>query len=291
MDAENIADADAKRLAKNLEQPERNQKNKGKKKKKKMSAAAKKEKKKAYLKKWHEEHPNYDAEYNKRRRQEHPEKYKAKSARERAERRKLLESAKNWLGGKCSDCGSADKTVLQFDHIDPVTKLATVSQMSTCKANRAVFWAEVAKTALRCANCHFLRTHYSGGQAAYNELPYVVRHRQRVEEAKQQKGGRCTDCDVVGDLRLLVFNHLRDKKFLITGAFHVSDEEFLAEIQKCELICHNCHQVKKSKTERDNGDGDEIIWAPAAGDEIVWASPAAAAAAAASSSLAGEIFY
>jgi hypothetical protein len=280
MDAEKIAAAETPKPR------SRSQEKRGKKKKRITYGDAAEKRRTAQQKKWREERPNYDAEYNKRRRQKRPKKYKAKQARDAAKRRNLLDEAIAWLGGKCVDCGNADKRHLQFDHIDPATKLATVSTMSTCKANRAVFWAEVAKTALRCANCRHLRRWYSNGPAASSERPLFVRHRQRVEEAKHQKGGRCADCDVVNDLRLLAFHHLRDKKFLITGAFSVSNEEFLAEIQKCELICHNCHQVKmKSKTERDvdDGDGDEIIWAPAAGDEIIWASPAAAAAAASSS--------
>jgi hypothetical protein len=63
-------------------------------------------------------------------------------------------AAKVGLGGRCVMwCGTTDLQVLCFDHIDPKTKMETVSNLTW--ARNAVFWNEVAKCQLVCHNCHF----------------------------------------------------------------------------------------------------------------------------------------
>lgn len=61
------------------------------------------------------------------------------------------------FGGKCIDCGY-NKSIwaLQFDHIDPSNKVASISQyLSYNKVSLANIEAE--KCELVCANCHFER--------------------------------------------------------------------------------------------------------------------------------------
>ncbi len=57
----------------------------------------------------------------------------------------------------CVDCGEADPTVLDFDHRERGTKMATANELI-----RAADWdgllAEIAKCDVRCANCHRRRT-------------------------------------------------------------------------------------------------------------------------------------
>jgi hypothetical protein len=59
-------------------------------------------------------------------------------------------------------------------------------------------------------------------------------------------GSRCTKCGVC-DLRVLQFHH-RDpalKSFAISDIFYrpkdYSDEQIKAELDKCDLLCANCH--------------------------------------------------
>jgi hypothetical protein len=61
-----------------------------------------------------------------------------------------LAEARAYLGGCCVDCGTADD--LNFDHVDPATKVRNVTKM--VHASRERFWAEVRKCALRCVACH-----------------------------------------------------------------------------------------------------------------------------------------
>lgn len=68
------------------------------------------------------------------------------------------------LGGKCVYCGAVDR--LQFDHIDPSTKLFTISGQGWSKSKTRLD-AEVRKCQLLCESCHTTKTlHQKGLQSA-----------------------------------------------------------------------------------------------------------------------------
>lgn len=60
----------------------------------------------------------------------------------------------------CTDCGySFHPVAMQFDHLDPSQKVASVSALvGRCVPLSAVL-AEIAKCELVCANCHAIREH------------------------------------------------------------------------------------------------------------------------------------
>ena len=55
----------------------------------------------------------------------------------------------------------------------------------------------------------------------------------------------CTDCGNK-DIRVLEFDHLSDKKFNISEmmARTYSWDSIISEIEKCEVVCRNCHQIR-----------------------------------------------
>lgn len=56
----------------------------------------------------------------------------------------------------CKDCGhSYPPCVMDFDHLDPKTKIRGVSHM----VSEAAIRKEAAKCEVVCANCHRIRTH------------------------------------------------------------------------------------------------------------------------------------
>lgn len=63
-------------------------------------------------------------------------------------------SAIEHLGGKCAVCGSTNR--LEFDHIDPATKLMSIAKASS--RSEAFFWAEVEKCQLLCNRHHKAKT-------------------------------------------------------------------------------------------------------------------------------------
>jgi hypothetical protein len=66
----------------------------------------------------------------------------------------LMNEARARLGGRCVVCGSEDD--LEMDHIDPATKLFTVS--NGCSRPSSEFWAEVEKCQLLCSSHHAEKT-------------------------------------------------------------------------------------------------------------------------------------
>ncbi len=54
----------------------------------------------------------------------------------------------------------------------------------------------------------------------------------------------CTDCGISYPPHILDFDHLGDKKFQIGGNNHKgrSIDSIKKEIEKCEIVCSNCHR-------------------------------------------------
>ncbi|HEY8657283.1 MAG TPA: hypothetical protein VIN34_11170 [Candidatus Limnocylindria bacterium] len=70
----------------------------------------------------------------------------------------------------CVDCGESDPVVLDFDHVDPSTKLWTVGKMLSRQATPAIE-REIEKCVVRCANCHRVRTAAQFGSYRVEDLP------------------------------------------------------------------------------------------------------------------------
>jgi len=87
----------------------------------------------------------YQIEYKKTKR---PEKHKERIAWLDAQKAKPCEDCRNTFPPECMD----------FDHIDPSTKLFNVSQAVVSGNNLDSITAEIAKCRLICANCHRIRT-------------------------------------------------------------------------------------------------------------------------------------
>ena len=99
------------------------------------------------------------SEYGKEHYRLHKSSYVAKNAAARVRhRRSNRELVYEYLvAHPCVDCGETDPVVLDFDHIDPKTKLWTVGKMLSRQAGPAIE-REIEKCIVRCANCHRMRT-------------------------------------------------------------------------------------------------------------------------------------
>ena len=92
---------------------------------------------------------------------EYAEKHKERIAKIKAEKYAAKkEFVWNYkLSHPCVDCGETDPIVLEFDHINPNEKEATVANMLGRTASLEKIKAEIDKCEVRCANCH-RRKHY-----------------------------------------------------------------------------------------------------------------------------------
>ncbi len=64
------------------------------------------------------------------------------------------------LAGECVDCGALHtaKNVLEFDHIDPATKVRCISELVWMGYPWNTIRDELAKVQLRCNRCHNAKT-------------------------------------------------------------------------------------------------------------------------------------
>jgi predicted Zn-ribbon and HTH transcriptional regulator len=155
--------------------------------------------------------------------------------RRRRRKRELVEAR----GGQCMDCGySASVEALQFHHRDPSTKDFRLGDFS---GSLERFLAEAAKCDLVCANCHRLR-HLAQGAAG--SAAVVKARREMKRRAVSLFGGACHECRGVFPPGVFDFHH-RDpagKDFgLSDKGIYRSWERTVAELEKCVMVCANCH--------------------------------------------------
>ena len=114
------------------------------------------------------------------------------------DRTKQLACQRNWIrqrrlnaiaefGGQCVKCGS--KQNLEFDHIDPKTKLACVAEIWTWAEDRRL--AELAKCQLLCTYCHKEKTAVDRGYktAPHGTLTSYKRYGCRCELCRSANAG------------------------------------------------------------------------------------------------------
>src|SRR5687767_939420 len=95
-------------------------------------------------------------------------------------------------------------------------------------------------------------------RSAYGREHYLANKQRYIDQARAQKQGLsreriaylleyfvlhpCIDCGET-DPVVLEFDHLGEKRFNISkGLQNRSWESVLAEIEKCEVVCANCHR-------------------------------------------------
>ena len=72
--------------------------------------------------------------------------------------------------------------------------------------------------------------------------------RYRVKKAALfLKGNKCQSCGWQGHTASLTFHHLYDKEFTISHAYTQSWERVKIELDKCEVLCANCHNERHSE--------------------------------------------
>jgi hypothetical protein len=72
----------------------------------------------------------------------------------------------------------------------------------------------------------------------------IARHRALVRELKSKP---CADCGGRFPPEVMDFDHLRDKEDLISKlVYQTGTQRLLAELDKCEVVCANCHRLRTS---------------------------------------------
>jgi ribosomal protein L30E len=145
------------------------------------------------------------------------------------------------LGGKCEQCGETRPWVLNFHHKDPEGKEFCIKKINNYRWSKIE--KEVKKCSLLCANCH--REKHKNIIKGYRQLSKkVYLEFKNIEKCEICSYNKCNNA--------LDFHHIeRDKKiFSITDkVFRCSSveeirEDIQKELDKCIVLCANCHQEK-----------------------------------------------
>jgi hypothetical protein len=122
-----------------------------------------------------------------------------------------------------------------------------------CKERRPLdeFTPRLDRPGQRDTYCRACRSAYGKAHYAANKQRYIdlaaarrrVIYRKRTEWLIEYfRSHPCVECGE-GDPVVLEFDHLRDKLFDVGNM--ISDrnwDSILAEIEKCEVVCANCHR-------------------------------------------------
>jgi len=143
-------------------------------------------------------------------------------------------------GRRCADCGYSEiVAALEFHHRDARTKDFAIGGAGV---SRERLWSEAAKCDLVCANCH--RTRHAAARSAGGG-PVVETRRRTKQRAVKLLGGRCRGCERAVPVAAFEFHHLDagTKEFAISAdGVPRRWERIVAELEKCVLLCANCHR-------------------------------------------------
>lgn len=87
-------------------------------------------------------------------------------------------------------------------------------------------------------------------------VKYQTERRQNIKQtAVKYKGGICEDCGIKSSNYVIYdFHHLStgEKDFTIGGHHSKSFESIKKELDKCVLLCSNCHRIRHSIIDKNS---------------------------------------
>jgi hypothetical protein len=135
----------------------------------------------------------------------------------------------------CSICGETRFYCLDFHHRDPSNKKDTVCNLIRHGYSTQTIQEEINKCDIICSNCH--RKEHT------NTYKYLTKKAKYVLELKQKSC--CSKCGLSVP-ECLDFHHIDDNKTDGIGAMlrnkNILLEDIKTEIQKCIIVCSNCHR-------------------------------------------------
>lgn len=164
----------------------------------------------------------------------------------------------NLFGNKCNCCNkSFNQYVYQFHHIDPSEKDFEISKLRSHTIKNVL--PELQKCEMLCANCHSMK-HIKienwifdalktkddfSDKSKYTSYYYSIYQNSRKQRAVEYLGGKCHCCGGEFHTTIYEFHHVDPTTKLYTWkdlCVKSSWEFILEEINKCIVVCSNCHR-------------------------------------------------
>lgn len=145
-----------------------------------------------------------------------------------------------WVDGKfktlhtrkyCLECSPPGTRKKCGPKPDPQSKLHITSN------GRKIYVKE--KYCLICQKAYNQKTTNS----ACGTCRSLLQRNKKKEQLVKMKGGKCQVCGYSKSIKALVFHHRdpKEKRFSISSRLDKKLETLIKEIQKCDLLCANCH--------------------------------------------------
>jgi hypothetical protein len=128
----------------------------------------------------------------------------------------------------------------------------------TCKQDKVTKefgWRNKAKR-IRNPRCKACQRDYAKAHYTANKAYYAERNRARQQEMQDYVRGLkentpCADCNNCYPHYVMDFQHLRDKSTGVSKLVRTSTlKRVKEEIDKCVLVCSNCHRIRTHKRGR-----------------------------------------
>lgn len=156
--------------------------------------------------------------------------------------------AVEYKGGRCEQCGLIHHVpeVYDFHHRTAGTKEECISNLLRTKSiTDEDLLNELDKCILVCRNCHRV-IHQDALKS--KKYPSQLFRGEIKKMAVDYKGGRCSRCKKTFDtLAVYDFHHINSKeKEVNIGSMLLNLpvwKELRKELDKCSLVCTNCHQI------------------------------------------------
>lgn len=169
----------------------------------------------------------------------------------------------NYLGGKCQICGETNIYVLCFHHIDSSQKEFSLSGSNRRKSFEHIKH-ELDKCQLLCINCH-KELHYKQ-EKKISENTFEARFSKQLFLIYKDMFS-CEICGYNKCNAALEFHHIYPSKkeismYKLSVLCYRSIENFSKqtcdELDKCQVLCSNCHQLKHTNLEKYKKYEEEI---------------------------------
>lgn len=129
-----------------------------------------------------------------------------------------------------------------------------MAKKTNCTKWTIIYWTQkysIGKNKIKHIACSLCKKKYKKDEKRKMFLCDSCHVRIRRYRAKiaaiEYKGGKCDECNFAKHPAAMQFHHLKDKHFTLSKNFNKSWDVIKKELDKCQLLCSNCHSVKISK--------------------------------------------